>query len=803
MAGIGDAPRQGRQHLPAAVVLCLAAWLLPFPGAAGSAEDSATRGDRSAPAPCDETTDDSAPTTDAPPYAAGTTEDGVQTSRPAPAPLAPQKVASVLSERVRVLGSAARRERIPGSATYVDAEQLARQRYDDIHRVLSMVPGVNLQEEEGYGLRPNIGFRGSGSERSSKITLMEDGVLIAPAPYAAPSAYYFPTTGRMEGVEVRKGSSSVQFGPFTNGGVLNLLSSSIPSSFGGDARISAGNDSTLRGRAKIGGAGQQFGWLVETYRFETDGFKQLDGGGPSGLELEDYLVKLRLNSSAAARTFQALELKLGKTEQLGYETYLGLTDADFARNPYRRYAGSAEDTLDTDHEQVQLRWFVRPGERFDLTTTVYRNDFFRNWHKLGKVDGGNGFVDIADVLDDPATFASELAVLRGEVNSQANALNVRNNRRTYYAQGIHAVVGFHPRGAFAGHEIEVGIRVHEDEEDRFQDEDLFRITDGRMELTSRGEPGSQSNRVVRAEAIAFHVQDEIAFDRWTVTPGFRVEMIDFERLDYGKNDPGRTGTSLSRRQNGVDELIPGVGATYRLDDSSRLFAGVHRGFAPPGAGANEETRPEESVNYEIGYRRSAGSLGLQLVGFLNDYDNLLGTDTLSAGGTGEGDLFNGGKVETYGTEAALAFDAGVARGLSVSLPIELSYTYTHAEFESSFQSDFEAWGDVQAGDSLPYVPVHQGAVGIGVKTGRWSASTNLIYQDAMRTRAGQGPLLENESTDAHLLVDLSLGYHLPSGLELFAQVRNLTDEVYIAARRPAGLRPGLPRTALIGIGFAF
>jgi Fe(3+) dicitrate transport protein len=35
------------------------------------------------------------------------------------------------------------------------------------------------------------------------------------------------------------------------------------------------------------------------------------------------------------------------------------------------------------------------------------------------------------------------------------------------------------------------------------------------------------------------------------------------------------------------------------------------------------------------------------------------------------------------------------------------------------------------------------------------------------------------------------------------RIRNLTDEVYVASRRPNGLRPGLPRTALVGLSFAF
>ncbi|MFW6202187.1 MAG: carboxypeptidase regulatory-like domain-containing protein, partial [Gemmatimonadota bacterium] len=92
----------------------------------------------------------------------------------------------VLLDRTRMGGRAGAGD-VPG-AVHVVTEQSLEARavpYDDVHAILREVPGVNVQQEEGYGLRPNIGLRGTGVERSSKITLMEDGVLIAPAPYAA------------------------------------------------------------------------------------------------------------------------------------------------------------------------------------------------------------------------------------------------------------------------------------------------------------------------------------------------------------------------------------------------------------------------------------------------------------------------------------------------------------------------------------------------------------------------------------------------------------------------------------------
>lgn len=726
------------------------------------------------------------PPTEPPPPAAG-----AETAAEEPAPPPPGEI---IFDRLSVVDGSAGAAEVPGSATVIGKLELAEQQHSDIHRVLRQVPGVDLQEEEGFGLRPNIGMRGSGVERSQKITLLEDGVLIAPAPYAAPAAYYFPTTGRMEAVEVRKGSSSIRQGPYTIGGVLNLVSTSIPGGTAGHVSAAAGDNATRRLHAWVGDSGDRLGWLVETYQLSSDGFKRLDGGGPTGVELEDYTAKLRWNSRPEASLSQVVEVKLGSTRQDGAETYLGLTASDFARRPYRRYAASAEDRLVTDHDQVQLSWMVQPSERFDVTTTVYRNDFFRNWYKLQSVSG----LGLAEVLDNPGEHPDELAVLRGEADSAADALRVRANRRDYYARGAQTVVALRPGG---GHRLELGVRYHEDAEDRFQEEDGYRMADGALLQTSAGAPGSQSNRVSSAQALAVFVQDRFAAGRWSLTPGLRFESIDYRRQDYGRDDPRRTGRDLAVGDNGVEVWIPGLGVGYRAGDRLFLFAGVHKGFAPPGPGRTDDTEAEESLNYELGLRHRGGPVGYELVAFYNDYDNLLGADTLSSGGGGSGELFNGGAVEVRGLEAAL--DTRLVSG-ALTVPLRLSYTYTRGTFDSSFATDFADWAPrVEAGDELPYLPEHRIAASVGVESGRWSTHLGLSWVDEMRTRAGRGPIAAGELIGSHYLVDLSAACELVPGLRAFAEVRNLSDQVYVAARRPAGLRPGLPRTTLAGLTWSF
>ncbi len=726
-------------------------------------------------------------------WAATAPADGAE-SDAAPADGAGAQPARVF-DRVLVTGGPERVADTPGSAHYLTAERLEEQQYSDIHRLLREIPGINVQEEEGYGLRPNIGMRGSGVDRSSKITLLEDGVLIAPAPYAAPAAYYFPTTGRMEAVEVRKGSSAVRQGPFTLGGVLNLVSTAIPAGRAGRLSLSLGDDGSGRLHANAGGSGERFGWLLETYQLEGDGFKRLDGGGATGVELADYLAKLRWSGASGGRWQQTAELKLGHTDQLANETYLGLTLDDFRRTPLRRYAASAADYLDSEHDQLQLRYLVQASRRVDVTATLYRNRFARNWHKLQSVEG----VGLSSVLAEPGRFPDELAALRGERDLAGGGLAVRNNRRDYLSRGFEAVVGF-AAGDRIAHRLELGLRLHEDEEDRFQEEDQWNITGGRMSLLEPGRPGSQANRVTGARVRAVYLQDEIRAGRWSLAPGVRYERIEFERLDFAASDPDRRSQPRAVR-NSVDVLIPGVGLTYRLGRGWQLLAGAYKGFAPPGAGRDGATRAEESFNLEAGFRYRGRQLRAELVAFHNDYDNLLGRDTLSAGGSGSGELFNGGAVLVQGLEASLERTWRVGQAV---VPVRLTYTQTEGEFLTSFSSQFADWGPrVTAGDRLPYLPAHQLLLSGGLSRGAWGAHLSLSYASAMRTEPGRGPLVEASSTGEHALVDLSLERRLGADWRLFARVRNLADETYVVALRPAGARPGLPRTVMVGATWRF
>jgi len=698
-------------------------------------------------------------------------------------------------DTVTIIGRKSDVADVPGSAHVIGDEELGVFIQTDIMRVLRSVPGVYVQEEEGFGLRPNIGIRGSGLDRSARIALLEDGVLIAPAPYSAPSAYYFPTQRRMHSLEVLKGPAAIVVGPRTTGGAINMISTPVPTETGGMVDVRIGDHQSNDAHINFGVHGERVSWLLETVQSTSNGYKHIDGpiGGDTGFELKDYVAKLQIDSDTSADVYQSFRIKMGYTDQESDETYLGLTDEDFVLDPNRRYAASANDLFLSEHEQYELSYVINPGNKWRGEVTAYRNEFARNWYKLQSVNGAS----VGDVLDDPEAYVAELAYLKGET-SPDDAISKRANNRSYYSQGVQARLEWD--FGFRDTEVAVttGVRLHKDEEDRFQHQDAFRMQGGALVLTTAGAPGSTTNRVSSADVRSVFVDTEFRTGAWILTPGLRFENFDMRRLDFSTADPTRSiGPTRVRKKSG-SVLIPGMGALYRLNNELRLLAGIHKGFNPPAPGSTASE--EDSINIEIGARYDDSRLSFESIYFINDYDNLVGTVSESTGGGGEiGDQFDGGKVTVSGLElnASYGWDTG-----SVQVPLGLNYTWTNeAEFEDAFESSFEPWGNVEAGDELPYIPEHQLSVDAGLVTEQWRINVAANYIGKLRTKAGQGAFDPRESVDDHIVWDLIAAWQFTPNLSSYIKVDNLLDETYIAARRPAGLRPGLPRTAYLGLTY--
>ncbi|RPH02547.1 MAG: TonB-dependent receptor [bacterium TMED46] len=700
----------------------------------------------------------------------------------------------VIADQSRLSGSGQNYYRLPGSISLISKAEVLEFNDTDINRIIGQVPGVYTQEEDGYGLRPNIGMRGTGLERSAKINMMEDGILIAPAPYSSPAAYYSPTAGRMESFEIRKGSSQIKYGPHSTGGAINYVSASIPQHLDFSGGISLGENSTRIAKFKTGISSNNFGLMFQTHLDNTDGFKELDGGGETGYDKKDFLFKGRLNTNS---DFAAVEVKISQTEELSHETYLGLTNSDFDKNPYRRYAASKNDLMDANHDQITLTGVIKILQNLDITSTVYNNDFHRNWYKLNEVNGDK----IGSILNQDEGTEVSYSLLSA-TNSDDDIYDIKANNRIYNSKGVQTLLRSNFSLFNTNHNLMIGIRRHSDEMDRYQWSDLYKMNNGNLIMTTagvRGE-GSKNNRLYSAIANSIFYEDEIKFNKLTVIAGARYEEIFLERKDWG-NDLDRDSTAASIKSASLNVLIPGLGVSYQLANGIQIFTGIHNGFSPPGPGIDDEDEvlPEESTNFELGSRFNQGFHSAEFVAFYNDYKNLLGEDT-EATGSGTYAQFNGGKVLIQGLELSYGNLFSLNGFL---LPITFSYTFTDAKFKNNFDSEFDPWGNVSIDDELPYIPRNMFHAQIGLQKGKLRSYLRLKHVDETRTIAGKGELSLLNSTSSFNVIDLVTKYQFNRNISLDMKVNNLTNSKAIVSTRPAGYRPNMPRQFITSLIFDF
>tara|TARA_R110000744_G_scaffold74677_3_gene149007 strand:- start:991 stop:2697 length:1707 start_codon:yes stop_codon:yes gene_type:complete len=567
----------------------------------------------------------------------------------------------------------------------------------------------------------------------------------------------------------------------------------------GRATLTAGNYNSKNTQIVVGDSFKNFGFVSEYYNYNSDGFKNIDGGGNTGFDKSDYLAKFRINTDEDAKIYQSLLFKIQFSEERANETYLGLSDADFNENPYRRYRASSEDLMDAEHQQYQLTHFLKLSRALSITTTGYVNKFKRNWYKLDDVNLGER-VGINNVLADPETYAMEYNALLGNTDTPEDVFGIKANNRRYTSQGIQSIARLR-WGADWLQSLELGIRYHEDEEDRFQWVDRYGFQNNELIRTTVGIKGEDANRIGNAKAIAAHTLYKLNLGRFTLTPGIRYENITLGRINYGTNDATRSGTDLSERENRVDVWIPGIGANYTFTENLSVFGGVHKGFSPPGNTEGQDA--ESSVNYELGTRFNYHRVQGEVVGYYNDYQNLLGSDLAATGGTGSLDQFNAGEVRVSGVEVSLNYNLLNNISEKFRLPLTFNYTLTDTEFLSSFESDNAIFGEVSAGDEIPYIAKNQFNLNLGLEHEKFGIDMGVRYTDAFRTQAGTGAIPTNLRVDSNFVVDLSARYFFNKNITFSTNVINVLDKSYAVSRVPAGLRPGHPFGVNFSITYGF
>jgi Fe(3+) dicitrate transport protein len=698
----------------------------------------------------------------------------------------------------------------PGSVHVVGEEELEDLDYNDPLAVLVRVPGVYVRQEEGFGLRPNIGLRGANAERSRKITLLEDGVLMAPAPYSAPAAYYFPLVARMTSIEVSMGPSAIVHGPNTIGGAIDFRGRAIPARREGRIDLALGNTWYGRVHLHYGDSNEWGGFLVEAIHLRSSGFRELDQGArddDTGFHRTDILARGELHGSLSRDVYHRLEATFGLGLEQSNETYLGLTDSDFRATPYRRYASTQLDRMAWWRTRAQLRYQVISGEDFELNVIAYRHDFERTWTRLDRfcdrIGRAAGSADDAPfacssgpgldlILGDPTgARGAYYEILSGIADSDPSSplrMLLVHNHRTFAAQGIQAAGTVRlVTGDFA-HRAQVGARVHYDDIHRDHTGDGYLMI--AREMIHGPEPALTLDRNFASSwALSLYATWAITWRGLTITPGVRSENVWMVYED---------ALASSRQTTEQLALLPGIGAQYEITRDLAVFAGAHLGFSPVAPGQIEGTLPETAWNYEVGgrYGRITDLTRAQATFFVSDYQNLTGQCSGAGGGCGSDaidTMFNVGAATILGIEAeaahTLAWD-------EIAIPLRASYTWTWTRLRSAFTTDSALYADVRPGDRLPYVPEHQLTASTGVEWRMLELNVSGTYLSAMRDTASQGAVDRSGQalpfTDEFFMLDATATVEVTPGFRVYLRGENLTDARPIVSRRPWGARSGKP-----------
>lgn len=689
----------------------------------------------------------------------------------------PDSIKTGVMPQIEVLGLPERLLRLPGSASIIGLQSIRQTSPVSGNEVFRKVTGLNIVDEEGLGMRANIGIRGLDPDRSRTVLVMEDGIPVALTPYGEPELYYTPSIDRMSGIEVLKGSGSILFGPQTIGGVINYLSANPPPIPTTEAVLRGGQNSFFIGRFSHGSTIGNSGYIVTYLRKSGKGVGILDYG------IHDLNAKFKHVLSPKS----VLGIKLGIYDEVSNSTYVGITQRMYESGMYDFTHPAPDDQLAVRRYSLSATHdhFFTPN--FRLKTTVFGYTTTRNWSRQDFRTSSRPQDTYIRTLGDLYFFD-----------------RTGNRNRNFEVMGIEPRFSSTFRISEFRNELDFGFRyVFERAYEQRIDGTTARPTSGTL----------RDDEVRSGSAYSAYIQDRVFLtEELTVTPGVR-----FEHFAYKRDVHRLANAEVSIvKTDEVTSVIPGIGFNYHLGRNSSIFAGVHRGFSPPrvkdaisNTGVSAELDAEYSWNSELGFRgKLMDGLNAELTGFHMDFSNQIIPVSESSGGSGVlgAGLVNGGRTRHIGLEAGFSAELGRLFNLGVSLDWDVAATFTQATFSSDrFVDDGGTPVNVN-GRVLPYAPeillnssIHA-RLPHGLRAGFSANYTGLQYGDVLNSTTpsadGQEGLL-----DAFFVLDANISWNLPmlEGFTMTGSVKNLTDERYIASRRPQGIRLGLPRFVSLGL----
>lgn len=692
-----------------------------------------------------------------------------------------QGQAQVAETEAVIVTGAILRSASPGSSFVVGRGDLDAMRPISVKDVLRLSPGVQVVDEDMFGLKLNISVRGLTPRRSGRTLLLEDGMPIQPAPYSEPSAHYSPSLARIERIEILKGSGEILDGPQSLGGMINFVTRAVPRSRAASAELAFGTRGFGSAQVSVGAGSERGGLVLDAETKRGEGIRQ-------GHDTRHGEVALK--GEWAFSDHHGLTARLTHHVEASRFTEAGLDARRYAEN---RYGNPFEnDRFELRRTAVQLIHDARWSPSFRTRIQLYEADTFRASYRQTDTS-------IDTMIARPATGC--VGARRLDYEGSAHLCGNKMRPRDFQFRGVEA------RGFLEGdlwgarHEAVLGFRRHHEDVDR-------RRYDGLTPSAREGTAGTlmRDHNLIETDALALYGLDTMTLGTLAISVGLRSESIQTQNTLIVANFTPR-GVSISKAQT---IMLPGAGLTWRVSPGAEIFAGAHKGFAPPRPDRDvdpllpaNQVRPEESVNTELGLRARPGAgLRLEATLFAMNFSELIVSGPLL--GLPSGSIVNAGRARHAGAELSMHADIGKMRGWDDNPWVSASLTLLP---EAVFLSDV---GEGQAkvkGKRIPYAPQTMAELGVGLETARGlTLRLGLTHVGEQFADAANTVTPSSDGmvglVPAHTTFTMAMTWKpRHKSWSVFLAGQNLANSRFISARTD-GLFAGQPRHFQLGIRWA-
>ncbi|MFO1482820.1 MAG: TonB-dependent receptor [Verrucomicrobiaceae bacterium] len=632
-------------------------------------------------------------------------------------------------------------------ATSLNLQAIPEVQANNYSQAFALTPGL-LTAEESTPL-VSLGYRGIGSpDRAQYMMVLQDGIPIAADPQGYPESYWTPPLESTQRIDFVRGGASLLYGP-QPAGALNYVSL-MPRTdrlFGLRSKHIFGSNNLYSTFNAFDGSSGKWSWLGWFNYRSGDGFRSAN----SDFEVIAGRLKLIYQQSTDTRWIFSLDAgsdrhgEPGGLTQAAYNADRNQTVRMFDRFNLTRYVASAE---------LQHKF----SEQTELSVKAWAGAYDR-WSR--RQTGGFGTV---------------------------TALTNSIAQQQFYNWGIEPRIR-HDYELWGGnHSLAAGMQ--------------FYMCHSPL-TTATGASPTADTGVVTVDAQrdviygSFFLENKFTFGRLTITPGFRMELIN-------QDVTVRNVAISSQRDNSKFDKQPlfGLGLSYDLGNDTAVYANVSQSYRATtfgqtlittAGGTANDVAPSQGWNYEIGIRGTPRPwFSYDSSFFLIDLDDKLGTAGVN--------IQSVGRSINYGWDGAMQLDLiGALDALNGTHHGDCLGALNLYGNISLLEARLD--GGVNSGGTPQYAPPYM------IRTGAIYKRKNglkIAFLGTLVARHWGNDTNTNAfAIPAYTTWDLTAEVPVCKNFSILAGVNNVFDKHYYSLVNSSGIIPAYGRNFYLGGSFNF